>query len=67
MSDLDTKLDESGVHRIPKKSVTLARILESIIDTGRDILNRGGNAGTRDAALPEGLGQQCQELIQHCP
>jgi malonyl-CoA decarboxylase len=65
MSGLDTKLDESGVHRIPKKSVTLARILESIIDTGRDILNRGGNAGTRNAALPEGLGQQCQELIQH--
>jgi len=65
MSGLDTKLDESGVHRIPKKSVTLTRILESIIDTGRDILNRGGNAGTSNAALPEGLGQQCKELIQH--
>lgn len=65
MSDPDTQLDESGVHRIAKKSVTLSRILESIIDAGRDILNRRRNGGTRRPAQPEELAQQCHELIRH--
>jgi malonyl-CoA decarboxylase len=65
MSELETKLDESGVHRIAKKSVTLTRILESIIDTGRDILNGRRNVGILQPAQPEELGQRCQALIRH--
>lgn len=65
MSEFETKLDESGVHRVTKQSVTLTRILESIIDTGRNILNRTRNGGTLQPAQPEELGQRCQELIRH--
>ncbi len=64
-SDLETKLDESGVHRIAKKSVTFTTIFESIIDAGRDILNRRRNGGALRSAQPEELGQRCQELIRH--
>lgn len=65
MSISDTKLDQSGVHRVVKKSTTLTSILESIIDTGRDILDRRRSGGASERAQPEELGQQCQELIRH--
>jgi len=65
MSISDTKLDQSGVHRVVKKSTTLTGILESIIDTGRDMLDRRRNGGSSERAQPEELGRQCQELIRH--
>lgn len=65
MSDVDSQLDQSGIHRVAEKSITLSRILESIIDTGREILDRRRNGTAQLTSDPEQLGQQCQALIRH--
>lgn len=65
MSDSESKLDESGIYRTPRQASTLARILDSVLDAGRVILNgRRGSSGRIDGR-PDAIAEQCGELVSH--
>ncbi len=65
MSDLKSSLDDSGIYRTRKRPSTLSRMLESILDAGRDILERSGANKKSRSGRPEDLGEQCRELLSH--
>ncbi len=65
MSEIRSPLDDSGIHRTRKRPITLSRMLESILEAGRDILERRRGDGKRQRGQPEELGEQCHELLSH--
>ncbi len=53
MSEIRSSLNDSGIHRTRKRPITLSRMLESMLEAGRDILERrraDGQTGRRKAA-----------------
>ena len=65
MSDTHSKLDETGAHTVPRPSSALSRILESVMDAGRVILNRQRGVSGIANGRPEAIAEQCRELINH--
>lgn len=65
MSDARSSLDDSGIHHIRKRPFTLSRMLESVVDAGRDILERRRGNNKPHSGTPEDIGQQCRELLSH--
>lgn len=65
MSEIRSSLDDSGIHRTSNRPITLSRMLESILEAGRDILERRRADGKRHLGQPEELGEQCREQLNH--
>jgi malonyl-CoA decarboxylase len=65
MSDTQSQLKVTGAHTLPRPAGALSRILESVVDVGRVILNR--QRGQTEVAIgqPETIAVQCRELINH--
>jgi len=65
MSEIRSSLDDSGTHRALKRPNTLSRMLDSILEAGRDILERRWADRKPHSGQPEELGEQCRELLSH--
>ena len=65
MSEIRSPLDDSGIHPTRKRPITLSRMLESILEAGRDILERRRADRKPRSGQPEELGEQCRELLSH--
>jgi malonyl-CoA decarboxylase len=65
MSEIKSSLDDSGIYRIRKRPFTFSRMLDSILEAGRDILERRGADKRPYSGQPEDLGEQCRELLNH--
>ena len=65
MSEIRSPLDDSGIHPTRKRPISLSRMLESILEAGRDILERRRTDKKPRSGQPEELGEQCRELLNH--
>lgn len=65
MSNSESKLEESGVFRTPRQASALARILDSVMDAGRVILNRRRGSSDSIDGRPDAIAEQCSELVSH--
>lgn len=65
MSEIRSPLDDSGIHPTHKRPITLSRMLESILEAGRDIFERRRTDRKPRSGQPEELGEQCRELLSH--
>jgi malonyl-CoA decarboxylase len=65
MPELKSSLDDSGIYRTRKRPSTLSRMLDSILEAGRDILERSRADKRPHSGSPEDLGEQCRELLNH--
>ena len=65
MSEIKSSLDDSGIYRTRKRPFTLSRMLESILEAGRDVLERSGANKEARSGRPEDLGEQCRVLLSH--
>ena len=65
MSEIRSSLDDSGIHRTRKRPFALSRMLESILEAGRDIFERRGADKKTCSGQPEDLGEQCRKLLSH--
>ena len=63
MSEIKSSLDDSGIYRTRKRPFTLSRMLESILEAGRDVLERSGAGKEARSGRPEDLGEQCRVLL----
>jgi len=65
MTGTHLKLEETGTHPVPGPARTLSRILNSVMDAGRVILNRRRGNGGIASGQPDAIAEQCRELIDH--
>jgi malonyl-CoA decarboxylase len=65
MTGISLKLEETGTHPVHGSTRTLSRILDSVIDAGRVILNRRRGNGGIASSRPDAIAVQCRELIDH--
>jgi len=65
MANSRSNLDETGVHEVPRPAGALSRILDSVMDAGRVILNRRRGTAGVVRGQPDAIAEQCRQLIDH--
>lgn len=57
--------DNTGTFQTQPQPGPLSRILDSVLEAGRTILNREGGLSGKSGAGPKALGKLCAELVHH--